>query len=246
MALLPDLANRVALVTGGSRGIGRAIALALAEAGADVAVNYREQAGQAAAVADAVHAIGRRALTVAADVADRGAVDGMIGSVAAALGPIDVLVNNAGLALRRGLDDLSEDDFDRTIAVNLKSVFLCTRAVLPAMRARRWGRIVNISSGAARGAGGISIPYNASKAGMEGLTRGYAARLVKDGITVNAVAPSLIDTDMLESWRAEAVARIPLGRLGSAQEVAQAVVMVIGNAYMTGQTIQLNGGISFI
>jgi 3-oxoacyl-[acyl-carrier protein] reductase len=114
------------------------------------------------------------------------------------------------------------------------------------MRARRGGRIVNVSSGAARGAGGIGVHYNASKAGMEGLTRGYAARLVKDGITVNAVAPSLIDTDMMNARRDQYVARIPLGRMGTAEEVAQTVVMVIGNAYMTGQTVQLNGGTHFI
>jgi 3-oxoacyl-[acyl-carrier protein] reductase len=116
--------------------------------------------------------------------------------------------------------------------------------VLPAMRARKWGRIVNISSGAARGAGAIGVHYNASKAGMEGLTRGYAARLVKEGITVNAVAPSLIETDMMRG-RADLAARIPLGRLGQPDEVAQAVLMVLGNDYMTGQTIMLNGGMTF-
>ncbi|MBI3514313.1 MAG: SDR family oxidoreductase [Proteobacteria bacterium] len=246
MALLPDLTGRVALVTGGSRGIGRAIALALAAAGADVAINYREQAGQADAVAGAVRAAGRRALAVAADVSDGRAVDRLVQAVTAGLGVTDILINNAGLALNRGLDDLTEADFDRTIAINLKSAFLCTQALLPAMRARRWGRIVNISSGAARGAGGFGPHYNASKAGMEGLTRGYAARLVKDGITVNAVAPSLIDTDMIAARRAEMVARIPLGRLGTPEEVAQTVMMVIGNDYLTGQTIMLNGGAAFV
>ena len=161
------------------------------------------------------------------------------------VGPIDILVNNAGIALLRGIDDLTEADFDRTIAVNLKSVFLCTRAVLPHMRAQAWGRIVNISSGAARGAGGVGPHYNASKAGMEGLTRGYAARLVKQGITVNAVAPSLIETDMVKSGLASAPTRIPLGRFGTSKEVAQAVMMLIGNAYMTGQTVALSGGMSF-
>ena len=139
-----------------------------------------------------------------------------------------------------GIDDLTEEQFDRTIAVNLKSAFLCTKAVLPGMRARKWGRIVNISSGAARGAGGIGPHYNASKAGMEGLTRGYAARVVKDGVTVNAVAPSLIETDMVRGGR------IPLGRFGTSEECAQAVLMVIGNAYMTGQTVALSGGLSFL
>ena len=169
----------------------------------------------------------------------------MVAAVERELGPVDVLVNNAGLALIRGVDDLTEDDFDRTIAVNLKSAFLCTQAVVPGMRARKWGRIVNISSGAARGAGGVGVHYNASKAGMEGLTRGYAARLVKDGITVNAVAPSLIETDMVRSGLASAANRIPLGRFGTVEECAQAVLMVIGNAYMTGQTVPLSGGMSF-
>jgi 3-oxoacyl-[acyl-carrier protein] reductase len=246
MPLLPDLTNRVALVTGASRGIGRAVAFALAEIGADVAVNYRERAADAQAVADAIRSTGRRALAVAADVSDGTEVAKMLHSIEAALGPVDVLVNNAGMAIIRGVDDLTEAEFDLTLAVNLKSVFLCTQAVLPGMRARHWGRIVNISSGAARGAGGIGVHYNASKAGMEGLTRGYAARLVKDGITVNAVAPSLIDTDMMNARRDQYVSRIPLGRMGTADEVAQAVLMVIGNEYMTGQTIQLNGGTNFI
>jgi 3-oxoacyl-[acyl-carrier protein] reductase len=169
----------------------------------------------------------------------------MIATVEERLGPPDILINNAGIGLIRSIDELTEADFDQTIAVNLKSVFLCTRAVLPHMRAKSWGRIVNISSGAARGAGGIGPHYNASKAGMEGLTRGYAARLVAQGITVNAVAPSLIETDMVRSGLATSPARIPLGRFGSSEEVAQVVLMLVGNAYMTGQTVALSGGMSF-
>ena len=124
-------------------------------------------------------------------------------------------------------------------------VFLCTRAVLPGMRARRWGRIVNISSGAARGAGVIGPHYNASKAGLEGLTRGYAARLVRDGVTVNAVSPSLIETEMIGARRDEYAKKVPVGRLGMPDEVAQAVLMVVGNAYLTGQTVPVNGGLHF-
>ena len=240
-----DLIGRVALVTGASRGIGAAIALALAERGAVVAVNYRDRAAEAESVAAAVAAIGPRAIAVQADVSNGPAVAAMVGIVTEQLGPIDILVNNAGIALMRGIDDLTEADFDQTIAVNLKSAFLCTQAVLPHMRARGWGRIVNISSGAARGAGGVGLHYNASKAGLEGLTRGYAARLVKQGITVNAVAPSLIETDMVRSGVAAAPTRIPLGRFGTSEEVAQVVLMLIGNAYMTGQTVALSGGMSF-
>lgn len=245
MTTRQDLGAHVALVTGGSRGIGAAIATALAEAGAAVAVNYRERASDAESVVAKIKAGGGRAIAIAADVSQAADVARMIEQVAAALGPIDILVNNAGVAIVRGVEDLTEADFDRTIAVNLKSVFLCTQAVLPAMRERKWGRIVNISSGAARGAGAIGPHYNASKAGMEGLTRGYAARFVKDGITVNAVAPSLIETDMMRG-RSDLARNIPLGRMGQADEVAHAVAMVLGNGYMTGQTIMLNGGMAFI
>jgi 3-oxoacyl-[acyl-carrier protein] reductase len=244
MSINPDLGTHVALVTGASRGIGAAIALALAEAGAAVALNYRQNSAEVFAAQ--IRGGGGRAMAVGADVSQSAHVAVMIERVAAELGPIDVLINNAGIGIARAIDDLSEADFDQTIAVNLKSAFLCTQAVLPAMRRRRWGRIVNISSGAARGAGGIGVHYNASKAGMEGLTRGYAARLVKEGITVNAVAPSLIETDMMRDRRDEVVPRIPLGRMGYPEEVAQAVLMVIGNPYMTGQTIQLNGGTNFL
>jgi 3-oxoacyl-[acyl-carrier protein] reductase len=243
------LTNRVALVTGGSRGIGRAVAISLAQAGAAVAINYRESATDARNVVETIRGFGARAMAVAADVSKADLVAQMMASIERELGPIDVLVNNAGVALIRGVDDLTEEDFDLTMTVNLKSAFLCIQAVVPGMRARKWGRIVNISSGAARGAGGVGPHYNASKAGMEGLTRGYAARLVKAGITVNAVAPSLIQTDMTDMLRtglAVSAERIPLGRFGTPEECAQAVLMVIGNAYMTGQTVALSGGLSFI
>jgi 3-oxoacyl-[acyl-carrier protein] reductase len=245
MTAKQDLSNRVALVTGGSRGIGAAIALALAEAGCAVAVNYRERAEDAEAVVAKINAVGGRAIAVAADVSQGTAVAAMVERIATTLGPIDVLINNAGMAIVRRVDELTEAEFDLTIAVNLKSAFLSTQAVLPAMRARKWGRIVNITSGAARGAGAIGPHYNASKAGMEGLTRGYAARLVKEGITVNSVAPSLIETDMM-AGRTDLARNIPLGRMGQPAEVAHAVVMVLGNDYMTGQTIVLNGGMTFI
>ena len=245
MTIKPDLNGHTALVTGASRGIGAAIAMALAEAGAAVAVNYRERADEADAVVAKIRESGGRATAIAADVSQATAVAKMVDLAGSALGAIDILVNNAGLAIVRGIDDLTESDFDQTIAVNLKSAFLCTQAVLPAMRVKKWGRIVNISSGAARGAGAIGVHYNASKAGMEGLTRGYAARLVMEGITVNAVAPSLIETDMMRG-RSDLARNIPLGRLGRPGEVAQAVLMVLGNDYITGQTIILNGGMAFI
>ena len=238
------LSNRIALVTGASRGIGKAIATALAEAGADVAVNYRERKDEAAATVVAIQKMGRRSAAFAADVSDARDVAAMVAGVEQALGPIDILINNAGIAVRHTLEDITEADFDHTIAVNLKSAFLCTQAVWPGMRARGWGRIVNISSGAARGAGVFGVHYNASKAGMEGLTRGYAARLLGYGITVNAVAPSLIDTEMLASQRKSIATTLPLKRLGTSEEVAAVVVMVAANAYVTGQTIHVNGGMA--
>jgi 3-oxoacyl-[acyl-carrier protein] reductase len=228
---MTDLSGRIALVTGASRGIGRTVAIALAAAGADVAVNYRERA--------------TGAIAVPADVSRSDAVSGMFRAVEHSLGLTDILVNNAGVAIFHDIDELTEEDFDHTIAVNLKSAFLCIRAAIPHMRERGWGRIVNISSGAARGAGGIGPHYNASKAGMEGLARGYAARLVKHGITVNNVAPSLIGTDMVQAGLSASLSRIPVGRFGTSEEVAQVVLMLVGNAYMTGQTVALSGGMSF-
>jgi NAD(P)-dependent dehydrogenase (short-subunit alcohol dehydrogenase family) len=147
----------------------------------------------------------------------------------------------------RSLDDITEEDFDRTVVVNLKSVFLCTQAVLPGMRARRWGRVVNLSSiGARIGAGSVSIAYGASKAGVEGLTRAYALRLAASGVTVNAVAPGLVDTDMGKPLMEAGVAtRIPVGRAGTGDEIAQAVTFLVGNGYVTGQTIAVNGGSLF-
>jgi 3-oxoacyl-[acyl-carrier protein] reductase len=240
---MSDLKNRVALVTGGSRGIGEAIAIALAKAGAAVAVNYRERSQEAAAVVENIQRNGGRAAVIAADVSLAGAVRSMISDVESRLGPIDILVNNAGIAVTRGLDEITEEDFDRTVAVNLKSAFLCTQAVLAGMRGRRWGRIVNISSIAARGAGSISVAYNASKAGLEGLTRGYASRLAPEGVTVNAVAPGLIDTEMGKPLiEAGVVARIPVGRSGTGEEIAQAVMLLVRDGYITGQTLAVNGG----
>jgi 3-oxoacyl-[acyl-carrier protein] reductase len=240
---LVDLQRRVALVTGASRGIGRAIALSLAERGAAVAVNFQTRAEEADSVVAQIRSAGGRAILARADVSVSAQVADMAARVAGELGAIDILVNNAGVAVT----GVCEEDFDRGIAVNLKSAFLCTEALLPGMIARRWGRIVNISSGAARGPGLLGVVYNASKAGLEGLTRGYASRTAKDGITVNAIAPGPTDTDMAAPLKAGGVeARIPVGRMGQAEDIAQATIMVIGNEFITGQTIAVNGGLAFL
>jgi 3-oxoacyl-[acyl-carrier protein] reductase len=236
--------GRVALVTGASRGIGAAVAARLAREGAGVAINYLHSADKAEELAHDLVRAGLRAVTVKGDVARAEDVSAMVQQIAQRLGRIDILVNNAGIATRRDLEELSIEDFDQTISVNLRSVFLCIKAVLPMMQSNGWGRIVNITSGAARGAGTIGPHYNASKAGVEGLTRGYAARLVAKGITVNAVAPTLIATDMM-AGQDELARRIPLGRFGRPEEVAQVVMMVIGNPYMTGQTVGISGGMHF-
>lgn len=244
---MADLRNRVALVTGGSRGIGKAVSLMLAEAGATVAVNYRERGEEAVEVAESIGRNGGRAAAIGADVSVRASVENMVYQVEEQFGSIDILVNNAGMAAVRSLDDITEEDFDRAIAVNLKSVFLCTQAVLPGMRTRHWGRIVNISSiGARIGAGSVSVAYGASKAGVEGLTRSYALRLAPEGVTVNAVAPGLVDTEMGKPLIATGVvSRIPVGRAGLGEEIAQAILHLVGNGYITGQTIGVNGGTLF-
>jgi 3-oxoacyl-[acyl-carrier protein] reductase len=238
---MTDLTGRVALVTGSSRGIGRAAALALADAGAHVAVNYRKREDEARKTMEQILGRGRRAVIVRADVSSAQAVSGAVEKTEEELGAIDILVNNAGIATKRTVEEITEQDWDETLTVNLKSTFLLTQAVVPGMRKQRWGRIINISSGAAYNGGIIGPHYTASKAGMEGLTRAYALRLAKDGITVNSIAPSLIETDMLPG-DPELARLVPVGRMGQAAEVAQAVVFVAGNAYMTGQTVFLNGG----
>ena len=241
------LQGRTALVSGAARGMGRAIAVALGRAGAAVAVNYRERRTEAEAAAEEIRQAGGRAEIFSADVSQGAAVQNLVHEIEQRLGVVDILVNNAGIAPIRGLDDMSEADFDQTMATNLKSAFLCTQAVLPGMRQRRWGRIVNISSiGARTGAGTVSVAYGASKAGLEGLTRAYALRLAPEGVTVNAVAPGLIDTDMGRALIEAGLAnRIPVKRAGRGEEIAEAVLFAINNSFFTGQTLAVNGGTLF-
>jgi 3-oxoacyl-[acyl-carrier protein] reductase len=240
--MLAELKGKVALVTGASRGIGRAAALALAEAGADVAVNYRIQEKQALEVCEQIRALDRRTVAVGADVSQTVEVARMVEAVAWELGPADILINNAGMLWQKPLEEITEEDFDAMIAANLKSAFLVTQRVLPAMREKKWGRIINLSSVAAQ-TGGVTGPhYAASKAGMHGLTHSYARHLVKEGITVNTVAPALIETDMITQNLQVTPELVPVGRFGAVDEVAQVIVMLVQNGYITGQTINVNGG----
>lgn len=239
---MPALDGKIALVTGASRGLGRAIAIALAEAGADIAVNYQFAAEPAKEVEQFIRRLGRRALLVQADVSDASEVSRMVDAVERSLGAPLILVNNAGIARVQPLEEITERDWDEILKVNLKSVFLVTQRVLPAMRAAKFGRIINLSSVAAQVGGVVGPHYAASKAGMIGITHAYASLLAKEGITANAIAPALIDTDMV---RANLRARkdiIPVGRFGESEEVSSVAVMLASNGYITGQTINVNGG----
>jgi 3-oxoacyl-[acyl-carrier protein] reductase len=240
---METLSAKVVLITGASRGIGRACAVALAEAGADIAVNYRERVEAARETCAHINRLGRRSIAIKADVSVSAEVTRMVETIEKEFGKIDILVNNAGIARRLPLEKIREEDWDELIAVNLKSAFLVTQAVLPGMRARRWGRIINISSGAAQIGGVVGPHYAASKAGMLGLTHAYASFLVKEGITANAIAPALIVTEMTTSHVWPDPGTTPLGRFGAVEEVAEAVVMLARNGYMTGQTINVNGGL---
>ena len=239
---MQPLDDRVALVTGGSRGIGAAAALALAQAGANVAVNYRCRNEEAEKVCSAIRASGRHAISVPADVSKSAAVAEMIARVQTELGPVGILVNNAGIARPQPLDQIREADWDELLDVNLKSAFLLTQAVLPEMRRSRWGRIINLSSVAAQFGGVVGPHYAASKAGLIGLTHSYSNLLAKEGITVNAIAPALIETDMVTSNLRAKPELIPVGRFGEVREVGAVVVMLATNGYITGQTVNVNGG----
>jgi len=236
------LKDRVALVTGASRGIGKAIAIALAAAGTDVAVNYRREEAAAHQVCAEIRQLGSRAVPVQSDVSLAPEVERLVTTVERDLGPIDILVNNAGISQVKPFDKLDECDWDEMLRVNLKSAFLVTQRVLPGMRTRRWGRIINLSSVAAQTGGVIGPHYAASKAGLIGVTHSYASLLAKEGITSNAIAPALIQTDMITSNPNASPARIPMGIFGSPGEIGKAAVLLAESDYITGQTISVNGG----
>jgi 3-oxoacyl-[acyl-carrier protein] reductase len=238
-----DLDNRIALVTGASRGIGRAVAVELARAGAHVAVNYHERHAAAEEVVREITALGRKAVALPADVADEVSVQTMIERANQELGPVDVLVNNAGIARPAALADLDAATFDLTVRVNLRSAFLVTSALVPGMRQRRFGRILFVSSVAAHIGGIIGPHYAASKAGLLGLMHGYASQLAAEGITANVIAPALIATEMVADNPRARPDAIPVRRFGTAEEVAKIAVAVLANGYLTGQTINVDGGL---
>ncbi|HEU4637176.1 MAG TPA: 3-oxoacyl-ACP reductase family protein [Edaphobacter sp.] len=236
------LTGKIALVTGSSRGIGSAAALALARAGCDVAVNYLRSQQEALDGVRSIQQLGRRAIAVQADVSAPADVNRMLATIQGELGEIDILVNNAGINPTKPFLELDLADWHHTLATNLTSAFLVSQAVLPTMRKQQWGRLIFISSVAAQTGGVIGPHYAASKAGMHGLMHSYANLLAKEGITSNAIAPALIETEMIRNNRNIRPDLIPVGRFGRAEEVAEAVTLLATNSYITGQTINLNGG----
>ncbi len=211
---MEEISGKVALVTGANRGIGRAIALGLAQIGLDVGVHFLSDEEKAESVCARIRELGRQAVKIQADVSQAANITRMAKTIEQELGTIQVLVNNAGIAHQGKLEDLTEAEWDRIMAVNLKSAFLLTQACLAGMREKKWGRIINISSVAAQ-TGGVTSPlYVTSKAGLIGLTHSYAAILIKEGITANAIAPALIDTDMVRELGAKPE-KIPVGRFGT-------------------------------
>ena len=241
-----DLSGEVVLVTGASRGIGRAIALELGAAGAQVVVNYASSPEAAEAVVAAITASGGQAWSHRANVADEGEVDGMVKAVLEKAGRLDVLVNNAGITRDGLLMRMKTADWQSVIDLNLTGVFLCTRAVSRAMLKARSGRIINITSVVALMGNPGQANYSAAKAGVIGLTRSNAAEFAARGVTVNAVAPGFIESDMTAELDKEPIlAAIPMGRMGSAAEVAGAVRFLAADpaaAYITGQVLQVDGG----
>ena len=242
--------DRVALVTGGSRGIGRATAFRLADMGAKIAVNYDKSPAEAAKVAETICGNKGKAFTVHADVADQEQVDSMVKEVLNTWGKIDILVNNAGIINDSLLLGMSVEAWDRVVSVNLRGTFLCTRAVVRGMLRHKWGRIVNIGSVVGIRGNAGQTNYAASKAGVIGFTKALAKEVATKNITVNAVTPGYISTDVVDvlpqSLKDKILTRIPQGRFGVAQDVAHLVAFLASEEanYITGQIISIDGGMA--
>ena len=245
-----NFSGKTAIVTGGSRGIGRAVCLELAKGGANVVLCY---AGNESAANDAVaacEALGAKALAVRCDVADAGEVKALVDTAVKAFGRVDILVNNAGITRDGRLLTMREKDFDAVVATNLRGTFLCMKAVARPMMRQRYGRIVNLSSVVGLRGNAGQVNYAASKAGVVGMTKSLAKELASRNVTVNAVAPGFIETDMTaampESAKTATLAAIPMQRLGAAEDVARAVAFLVSDeaAYITGQVLAIDGGMS--
>ena len=245
-----SLQGKCALVTGGSRGIGRAVCLELARQGARVAVNYAGNAAAAEETVRACAALGAEAFAVQADVADAAASEAMVKEVLARFGRLDILVNNAGVTRDGLMPMMKEADWDAVLDTNLKGAFHCMKAVYRPMMKQKYGRIVNLSSIVGLRGNAGQANYAASTAGLIGLTKSMAKELAARNVTVNAVAPGFIDTDMTaalpEKAREAMLTTIPMGRLGQAEDVAQAVAFFAGDAsaYVTGQVLCVDGGMA--
>jgi len=242
------LTNRVALVTGSGRGIGRAIALQLADLGADIIVNDIEGSTGAPEVVEQVKSKGRQAVFIPADISAAGDVSGLIGKAIEAFSKIDILVNNAGITRDKFIIRMSDAEWDQVININLKGAFLCTREALKHMIRQRWGRIINIASIVGLMGNGTQANYSASKAGIIALTKSTAKESAARGITANAIAPGFIDTEMTSVLKAEVKEayekQIPLGRYGTPEDIAYAVSFLASEeaGYITGQVLSVNGG----
>lgn len=246
------LAGRIALVTGGSRGIGRGIAVALAGAGAKVALTYRAEAKRASAVCDEIRSKGGVAEAIAMQLADRASIAAAFARVRERFGAPDILVNNAAISQDKPFESITDEDWDRMLSVNLGGPFRCSQIALAAMIEKRWGRIVNVGSIGGQWGGFNQVHYAAAKAGLINLTRSIAKLHSKDGVTANCISPGLVATDMSAAELAtdagrEKARNIPAQRLGTVEEVGAAAVFLASDAagYVTGQTINLNGGMYF-
>jgi len=245
-----NLANRVAIVTGGGRGIGQTIALKLAEVGATVVVNDIGETSPVGSVAEEIKAMGGQSLAVLADVSSSSDVARLVEETMAAYGKVDILVNNAGIARDQLIIRMSDEDWDKVLSVNLKSAFLCSRAVLRHMIKQRWGRIISIASIVGLVGNPGQANYASAKAGVIGFTRTVAKEVAARGITANAIAPGFIDTEMTqrldEDWKQQLKKQIPLGYFGSPRDVAEAVAFLASEEarYITGQVLSVDGGMA--
>lgn len=246
------LSDRVAIITGGSRGIGRAIALTLAQKGAAVVVNYAASAGAAADVVDSIRSRGGRAIACKADVSDSGEAAGLVKEAQTQFGRVDILVNNAGVIRDNLILRMKDEDWETVLGINLKGAFNCARAAARGMLKNQYGRIINISSVSGIIGNTGQVNYCASKAGLLGLTKALAKELGSRNITVNAVAPGFITTEMTaglpEDIKEKMLAQIPLRRFGGPEEIAELVAFLASDAaaYITGQTITVDGGMTCI